>query len=476
MYLQLKLYAQSSTTGPSSATQKMTDSYVAVAASWQEIVEDSLQSDFVKAWLHITLILFPLGTCLMLYLCDPVQLLLGDKTWTKLEDEHTHGTVASLIQISVLLTTCIFILDILGIYFTVTSEFISYKSNSAFYLSTVTGVIIDVVAFVWVMFVLVTCCYSDLKNSVPQRSNCDENQCRTSERIKRLMSTVMITSILSVSNHVHYVILAFISDPFHAGSIAIMYFVSFILFFFINKQFYNRLVLHSNKRPKIVHSPALCPKCLAKQKSFHSPLQKVPSDSVPLTPVGNGDEITSAIEEAMWGDNRETKCKCFIPGPSCHTPFNIKALMLSLMVISPVIILYESILVILFFTLPLTKSIEDAPSKLYSIYQGTGLLIVGLLTYNIVLHPNPFSITKTVERLAKRLRLPEKTNYWNRLTDEEKCAKVISTLMEGQFNKAAGVGPYMEAQGSNELDFDESKMKDSSEALQLAEINVESRI
>ena len=415
--LQLKLYTQSSSTGPLAGTQAISDDYIAVGVSWVEVKEDTLQSDFVKVWLHLTVAIFPIVTMILLYLCDPIQVLLGDKTWTKLDDEHSHGTVAALIQIAVIFTVYVFVLDIAGVYYTVTSEYISYDANAAFYLSTVTGLVVDLVAFVWVMVVLATSCHFDCKNFWHRIRN--KKECNSSERVKKLMSTVTIAPILSFANHVHYIIIAFISDPFHAGSISIMYSVAFILFFFLFRQFYNRMVLHSNKRPKIVPRIKLCRKCLANEKFWNPSENQVSS----LNRTGKSDP--------------EVKCDCFIPGPNCHTPFNTQVLVWSLLLVGPLVMVYLGIVLVLFFSLPMTKSIEDAPSRLYTLYQGTGLIIVSLLAYNILLNPASFSIPKTLERLAKRLHLPENINYWNRLSDEEKCAKVIATLLEGHFQRAA---------------------------------------
>ena len=176
----------------------MTDGYTAVAASWIEISEDTLQSDFVKAWLHITLAIFPIGTLLLLYFCDPIQLLLGDKTWTKLEDEHTHGTVAALIQISVIFSVYVFILDIIGMYYTITSDIITYDSNSAFYLSTVTGVMVDLGTVIWVVVVLAISCHQDFKNIIHCIWRMDET-CDSSKNIKKLMSTVMVAPMLNLA-------------------------------------------------------------------------------------------------------------------------------------------------------------------------------------------------------------------------------------------------------------------------------------
>lgn len=413
----MKLYAQSATTGPSSGTIRVSDSYVAVAASLDEILSDSLQSNFVKVWLHFTVVMFPLGTLLMLYLCEPAQLLLGDNTWSALEDEQAHGTVAALIQISVLITLYIFTLDIAGLYFTITSDFISFQSNSAFYLSTVTGVVIDLVAFVWVMFVLASCILFVVKEFLRKRRMMAEPRDQAaSNSIQKLMTSVMVASLLCIVNHIHFVILAFISDPFHAGSMAILFITFVFTFFFIFRQFYNHFVLYSSKHPKLV-GQRKCAKCIAKLDPQHA-------------------DVVRRTAEPMQEQSRRRKkkgrdeCDCFISGPGCHVPFSVHTVLLSLICVSPFVIVYLGTSSLLFFSLPITKSIEDSPSRLYSIYQGTGLIIVGLLTYSIILRPSGFSITKVMERLAKRLQLPEHTNYWNKLTDEEKCAKVVSTLME----------------------------------------------
>ncbi len=390
--------------------------------------DDHVQTTFVKIWLHLTVIAFPILSWLLLYLCDPVQLLLGEKTWAKLEDEHTHGTIAAMIQISVIFTTFVFVLDIFGVYFTVTSDFVAYDSHAAFYLSSITGMLIDVGAFVWVVIVLSWSCQWDCRKFYRWLKERD-NQCSKSKRIKKLFSTVTVAPILCLTNHLHYIIIAFMSDPFHAGSTAIVYVLSFFLFFFVFRQFYNRVVLHSNRRPKIVTRMELCPKCAAREKKWSILSNKADSHR----------ETFKSKEEFKMAAEAESgeKCNCFIPGPDCHAPFNTEVVVLGIAVIGPLLMIYEAIILILFTNLPITKSLEDAPSRVYTIYQGTGLIIVALLTYNIVLNPTPFSIGKTIERLAKRLHLPENTNFWNRLSIEEKLAKVLVTLLETHFHNSS---------------------------------------
>ena len=345
-----------------------------------------------------------------------------------LEDEHVHGTLAAMIQISVIFTTFVFVMDIVCVYFTLTNDLIAYDSNSAFYLSTVTGLVIDVGAFAWVLIVLIASCQWGCRNFLYNLQTGAQTQ--SSTRVKKLFSTVTVAPMLCLANHIQYIIIAFISDPFHAGSIAIMYTLSFFLYYFVFRQFYNRMVLQSNKRPKIVPRLEVCKKCSAKERLWNPPLH----DS-----KGSTDRLTEDYELQQMGNNStDNKCNCFIPGPNCHTPFNTKIVVIGLLVVGPFVTFYQAIMIILFFSLPITKSIEDAPSRIYTIYQGTGLIIVALLTYNILLNPKPFSLTKVVERLAKRFHLPEHTNFWNRLSHEEKCSKLIVTLLESHFQSTSG--------------------------------------
>ena len=425
------MYAQSATTGPDAATQRISSSYTAVAYSSDDESSDLILTTFTKVWFHLTLIVFPLLTWLLLYLCDPVQLLLGDKTWTKLEDEHTHGTLAAMIQIAVILTTLVFILDIFGVYYTVTSDNITH-SHAAFWLSTTTGVMVDVGAFLWIVIVLVSSCECKKFLHGLRLVSQEDREMNSSARVKKLFSTITIAPVLCITNHFHYIVIAFMADPFHAGSTAIIYILSFFLYFFIFRQFYNRIVLHSNKRPKIVSRMELCSKCLAKEKNWN-PLSRESSRASGYLTM---EEISSRNFENHDGSESEssTKCNCFIPGPNCHAPFNTQVVILGILIIGPFLIFYQVVTVALFFNLPLVKSREDSPSNIYTIYQGTGLIIVSLLTYNILLNPTPFSVAKMIERVAKRLRLPENTNYWNRLSIEEKLAKILVTLLETHFS------------------------------------------
>ena len=330
-----------------------------------------------------------------MYLCDPIHLLLGDLTWQKLEDQHSHPSIAALIQISAIFTVFVFMVDWLGFMATLMSDFLS-PDNSAFYLSVLTGLILDFVAFGWVMFVIATSCHWDCKNGLYQYfqglRTCSAN---SSDGIKKLMTTIMIAPALCITNHLHYIILAAISDPFHAGSIGIAYFISLLLFYFIFRQFYARCTLQISSK-QTNRSP-----------SFRGRGPEGPQTAFP--------DLT-------------TRAKIIPLKKSIKVPFNTQVVSFGLLTIGPLMMIYLAFVFVLFLSLPLTKTLEDSPSRIYTIYQGTGILIVALLTYNIVLRPSGFSITKAIERVARHLRVPYDIPNWRNLGDEEKIAYVVSRM------------------------------------------------
>ena len=359
-------------------------------------------SDFVKVWLHITLALFPISTWLVLYLCDPVNLLLGDQTWQKLEDEHTHGTISALIQISVMFTIYVFIIDWIAFAATIRSDLLSYDSHPTFYLTTLTGMVIDIGAFLWVVSILSMSCHCNCWNNPDS-----EQLLKKSGRIKKLLSTIMVAPILCFANHLYYIILAFMSDPFHAGSILIAHGVSIFLHYFVFKQFYNRVVLHVNHRT--------------------TPQEK---EKLVVDIIGSSNPDVSTHPTASDGlSTPRAKRRPKIRRKILRVPFNPQMVVYGLFLIGPILVLYETVIIILFASLPITKLTEDAPSRLYGLYQGTGILIVALLSYNIVLRPSPFSFTKTIEKMAKELHISKHYPKWYQFSNEEKVANVCVYLL-----------------------------------------------
>ena len=147
---QLKLYSQTELVSTSANPLRISDLYLAVAASQEEIEADEFQGQFVRVWIHFVFVLFPIATVIIIYTCDPIQLLLGDKTWQKLRDETNHPRLAAIIQISIVFTMYVFVVDCFAFFFTLKSGIYSNPSHSAFYLTTLTGIYVDVTMHVHV--------------------------------------------------------------------------------------------------------------------------------------------------------------------------------------------------------------------------------------------------------------------------------------------------------------------------------------
>lgn len=364
-------------------TLRVSDGYTAVAASKNEIDTDQFMSLFVRIWLHVVFVLFPLGTAVLMYNCAPIQLLLGDKTLQKIRDVNSHPRIAAMIQISVIFTVYVFVVDCFAFVFTVYSDFYSYSRHTSYYLTTVTGFAIDILALLWIILTfLVMCC----------RCNCHARQfCNpiSPNRIQTLLLFSVLPPILCGANHIPYILFALISDPYHAGSIAMAHFISFLLFYFSFRQFYSRVALRTHSRPKN-YPHAVNPDIV------HFP---------------DGDAVKIKV----------------------RAPFNTNVLFFSLIIVTPLLVIYQATIFLLFLILPITKSVEDSPTRLYTIYQGTGILIVALLTYNIVLSPQSFSLVRMVDKLGKELHIPQKLGRkWLRLGDEEKAAVVLYTMYKSR--------------------------------------------
>ena len=351
----------------------------------------------------------------MLYLCDPVNLLLGDKTWQKLDDENSHPIMAALIQVSALFTFFVFVLDWIAFGQTITGDFLASDKNAAFYLSAVTGLLIDLGAFGWVVYVLVSICHWDFR-AIWNRNIQEKRECPG--HMKKLMSTIMLAPFLCISNHLYYIILAFISDPIHAGFITYAYGITFFLFYFVFRQVYGRVVLRSHHRQEIWEKEKIAVNVATSQLDLRYRLAQVAKEK--------GDEEAYQMFTESGTEPQPVKIK---PRRRIlRVPFNTQAVVFGLVLVGPVLVLYEFMIVMLFLSLPVSKSLEAVPTNFFSIY-GMGLIIVVLLTYSIVLNPSPFSLTKAAEKIGKDLHLPRYYPNWNKFTDEEKFACLVTYLL-----------------------------------------------
>ena len=377
----------------------------------------------------------------MLYLCDPVNLLLGEKTWQKLDDENSHPVIAALIQVSALFTFFVFVLDWIALVQTITGDFLAYDRNAAFYLSAATGLLIDFGAFGWVVYVLLSSCQWDCKNYWKSKHNKKKQECP--ERIKKLMYTIMIAPILCLSSHLYYIVLAFISDPTHAGFVTYGYVITFFLFYFVFRQVYGRVVLRSNRRQEPWEKEKIAVNVATSQIDFSYRLAQIAKE--------RGDE---RAYRQTFNENgmQEPKLRKIKPRRRIlRVPFDTQVVVRSLILVGPVMVLYEFIFISLFLSLPVSKSLEAVHASIFSLF-GTGFAIVVLLTYSIVLNPSPFSLPKAAEKISKDLRLPRRYVNWHKFTDEEKFATLVTYLLRHREDVAPSPELEYSSEGTTEGD------------------------
>ena len=105
---------------------------------------------------------------------------------------------------------------------------------------------VDLAALFWVLFVFISSCHWNCR-AILHGKLCDNV---TSTRIHNLFVSVTIAPLLCAANHLPYVILSYISDPYHAGSVSMGYFLSLLLYYFVFARVYSRVVLRTGSRPK----------------------------------------------------------------------------------------------------------------------------------------------------------------------------------------------------------------------------------
>ena len=108
------------------------------------------------------------------------------------------------------------------------------------------GFLIDVSALIWVLFILITSCHWNIREMI--RGNfCGSTATKT---FHNLLISVTVSPLLCSANHLPYVALSYVSDPYHAGSVTMGYFITFLLFYFMFGQFYSFLALRIASKSK----------------------------------------------------------------------------------------------------------------------------------------------------------------------------------------------------------------------------------
>ena len=199
-----------------------------------------------------------------------------------------------------------------------------------------------------------------------------------------LLKLAGVVPLLILASHAHYIIIAWITDPLYATGVGINYAIFYIIHLVILKQ--------SLKRTKQCY-----------------------------------DSWTKLKES----DSQKESCTCRKVLYGCFVVLAVPAVWfvsLSLQVLITVFFVY----------IPINHSIEDTPSTLLTIIQGTGAVFLGLIAWKVIVDPRgndaPLSTISGALRKAikKKNHKCELSNdqEWVGFNDEDKLAEVLHHVIK----------------------------------------------
>ena len=204
-----------------------------------------------------------------------------------------------------------------------------------------------------------------------------------------LLKLTGVVSLLVLAAHAHYIIIAWITDSLYATGIGINYAIFYVIHLVVLKKSCKRTIQ--------------CYDALTKLKS----------------------------------------CTCRKVLLGCFVVLVVPSVW--------VVLLSFQVLVTVFFVyIPINHSIEDTPSTLLTIIQGTGAVFLGLIAWKVIIDPSGEAGTLSI--ISGALRTAIKNNdpnrmlhsdpQWANFNDEEKLAEVLRHVitLQRQGSTASGVG------------------------------------
>ena len=166
------------------------------------------------------------------------------------------------------------------------------------------------------------------------------------------------------------------------------------------------------------------------------------TDSVYATGIGINYAIFYVIHLVMLKESCKRTKQCYDSLPECLKIFCIPIIGLPTAAVWFVSLSFQVLVIVFFVYIPINHSIEDAPSSLLTIIQGTGAVLLGLIAWKVVIDPrgNDAPPQQKVETLdlsiiSGALRMAIKNNdpnhklhsdsKWANFNDEEKLAEVL---------------------------------------------------
>ena len=213
-----------------------------------------------------------------------------------------------------------------------------------------------------------------------------------------LLVEVRIVPLLCFASHAHYILIAWITDPFYATSVGIYYGICYIIHLLLFKRIFKDVYYLTNnrncKRSFKDHTNNYCCKRIFKRVYY-------------LT------------------NNRYCGARCVRSHPFICSFGTATGVFF-------IAFIYQVLLTVFVAFIPINNAIENVPSKLFIALQSAGALLLGFLAYQTILGKESLSmIIGAVRRVIKM----QPTFYtgstkWKKLENEEKFAEVLQHVFK----------------------------------------------
>ena len=465
--LQLKLYATYQ-----SATPIQGDAYSARAASINTIEYYHTPNGVHYIALLIAFaVIFPLVTSLHIFV-----IIRGNRTKIKkhikkrAQKSSKHPIIAASVMLSLTFTTLVCTADVFAIRAAFANngqaKLLGNDLTALVFLTIIHSVFDFAVFVVLIVNLLMAClflyvrdvrhndshiwhnCYDlctilfcwgrhkDDETATNETTTAETVTNKTGYKLFSVLYMVMLIPFVCLASHFHYIVIAWVIDPYFAGAIFIMYGVAFFTYLFTFRNFYiclkelfqspkEEVAEQSEGASEKAEDPVQYPPASGYyDQTYQSPLVINPAFglephcdiSVEELAEHNAPDRTSSpsrrgiirgsvddktlIQVVIESDVEPKHFKCSVQQkPMKHKKkesetekelrFHIEYVFLGYVFGLFMLVGYQAMLSCLLFFLPQNRAIEHAPSRIFSLYQGFAIVIAAFIAYKVFLKRSP---------------------------------------------------------------------------------------
>ena len=212
---------------------------------------------------------------------------------------------------------------------------------------------------------------------------------------------VGMVPLLCFASHAHYILIAWITDPFYATSVGIYYGICYIIHLLLFKRIFKEVYYLTNNRNKDLTN----------------------NRNKDLTNNHNEDLTNNHNKDLT--NNRYCKVRCVQSHPLLWA--FVAAVGVFFIVLS-----YQILITVFIVFLPINNAIENTPSRIFIAIQSAGALLLGFLAYQIIVGKESLSIIIGAIRKVIKMQPTFYTGSteWKMLENEEKFAKVLQHVFK----------------------------------------------